>query len=95
MRLIAGPDDDENGEPSPFMMINATFLHFIIIQVLGLIFSIISFAWDFKTGTIAFIGSLLFLYAITSSLAAALAILKISAWYDEYVGKTRDDDFKN
>ena len=92
MKTIAGQDEEENGKPSPFMEINSTFLHFIVVQVIALIFSVFSLAWDLRIGVIAFIGFFLFSYAITSALAAAFAILRITDWYDKFIAAIRDND---
>lgn len=85
MELIAGDNKDEEG-PSPFMKINATFLHFIIVQVIALLTSIFSLAWEIRTGYLAFAGFLLFSYALSVSIAAAFAILRLAKWYDEFIG---------
>jgi len=88
MEVIAGDDPDEDGD-SPFMTINATFLHFIIIQAIALIFSIIALAWNYSTGPVAFIGFFLFSYALTISIAAAFAILRLAKWYDNFITNER------
>jgi hypothetical protein len=36
--LISG--EDEDGEPSPYMEVNAAFVHFILMQLLSLIFAL-------------------------------------------------------
>lgn len=84
MELIAGDNPKEEGA-SPFMKINATFLHFIIVQVIALLISVFSLIWDFRTGIVAFIGFLIFSYAIATSTAAAFAILRLARWYDSFI----------
>ncbi|WP_321495593.1 hypothetical protein [uncultured Desulfobacter sp.] len=91
MELIAGKQSKEGeGDASPFMQINATFLHFIIVQVVALLVSVFSLVWDFRTGYMAFLGFLLFSYAISVSIAAAFAILRLSRWYDIFVSNNRE-----
>jgi hypothetical protein len=91
MKVIAGQSEKEGGKRSPFMKINATFLHFIIIQVIALIFSIFCLAWNIRTGIVAFIGFFLFSYAITIALAAAFSILRLTDWYDQFMTVTNNN----
>ncbi|HIF9162264.1 TPA: hypothetical protein ACX6PK_003127 [Photobacterium damselae] len=42
--LISGADED--GSPSPFMEVNATFAHFILLQLVSILFAIIAKAYD-------------------------------------------------
>lgn len=79
-RTISGPDPD--GTPSPFMVVNAAFVHFIVIQAVSLLLALICKAWEWKTGLLAFIGSILFVYAIFTAVAAALAVLNLANWFD-------------
>lgn len=91
--LIAGNDEDEDGV-SPFMEVNATFTHFVLLQILALIFAIIAANFDYvlisnkylTIGAMAFsfTGYFLFLYALLTAIAAVFAILKVAKWYDDY-----------
>ena len=81
--LLAGQDDD--GLPSPFMIINSTFIHFIIVQISSLFFALIGLAWGFKVGPYAFFGFTVFIYALATAVAAALAILRLTEWFDDFV----------
>lgn len=99
--LISG--EDEDGEPSPYMEVNAAFVHFILMQILSLIFALFANAYYFKLednlalyqfiteinfpiGTIIFVGNFIgysiFIYALLLAVAATLAILRVSSWYD-------------
>lgn len=40
-KTIAGKIEDENFEPSPYIHANTTFLHFIIIQIMALMLSLV------------------------------------------------------
>lgn len=42
--LLSGSDDD--GKPSPFMEVNATFVHFILLQLTSIILAVISNAYN-------------------------------------------------
>lgn len=78
--LLSGKD--ENGNVSPFIGVNATFVHFIVVQVMAILAAVFGSAWQLKTGFFAFFGFLLFCYSIMTALAAAMAILRISNWFD-------------
>ncbi|NAZ69523.1 hypothetical protein [Vibrio toranzoniae] len=91
--LIAGIDEDED-EISPYMEVNATFTHFLILQIIALILAIIAKNFDsvvisepamaVTARIYAFSAHLMFVYALLTTLAAVLAILKVAKWYDEY-----------
>lgn len=99
--LISG--EDEDGEPSPYMEVNAAFVHFILMQLASVICALFSSAYYFKldpNGRVAgvindlcipldklvlvgnFLGYSVFIYALLTAIAATLAILRVSSWYD-------------
>lgn len=45
-KLISG--EEEDGEPSPYMEVNSAFVHFIILQILSIILSLIAKAYYFS-----------------------------------------------
>ena len=97
-KLISG--EDEDGEPSPYMEVNAAFVHFIILQILSMVLALIAKSYYFPLspnhylienfGDYLVIASLIgygisyfiFIYALLSALAATLALLRVSSWYD-------------
>jgi len=99
-KLISG--ESQKGETSPYMEVNAAFVHFILLQMLSIILSLIAkayyFIWsdklsilqDYNTiiGVITFLGYFfsyfIFIYALLSAVAATLALLSVSSWYDMY-----------
>lgn len=81
-KLISGRDTD--GKPSPFMVLNGTFIHFILVQSASILLALVGKAWDITTGTFALIGLLALVYSITTAIAAALAVLNVSEWFDLY-----------
>lgn len=103
--LIAGSDAEENeGAYSPYLNMSASFLHFVLVQGIALIWSIVGGAmftfhheqdgWiGAVLNTIIFfgngIGYLLFIYAIFAGIAAALAIFRAARWYDEFATDER------
>ncbi|WP_257294581.1 hypothetical protein [Endozoicomonas sp. YOMI1] len=111
IQIISGSPSSKKA--SPFMGINAAFLHFILIQLLALMaalvisnnpVSLIPVEWKicvykqlpelksalpYIKNSVHFIGSLLYVYAITLGLAAALAIFRVSRWFDTYQQKKK------
>ncbi|WP_418358374.1 hypothetical protein ACNH6B_04985 [Shewanella basaltis] len=92
-KLISGEDDD--GEPSPYMEVNAAFVHFIFLQIIAILLAIFAKAYYFRipsTHWLAdfialgiifyFICYFVFIYALASAVAATLALLQVSSWYD-------------
>lgn len=45
-KLISG--EDEDGKPSPYMEVNSAFVHFIILQLLAIIFALFAKAYFFS-----------------------------------------------
>lgn len=88
-KAISGPDDD--GTPSPFMITNVTFLHFIIVQIISLLFSVVAKVYNTENPMIAFIGFNTFIYSLTLTMAAAFAILNYSNWFDLYAQNSNDN----
>lgn len=105
--LLAEPDDeDEPGAPSIYVSLCASFVHFISVQVLALLFALVAKSLWFKCALpeevisimpwLNFIGGaigyLLFLYAITSVMAATMAIFRIATWYELHKKNTHEDE---
>lgn len=102
-KLISGTTQD--GKASPFMSVNAAFVHFIMLQIVAIIFALFADAYNFqlsenslilttfgkyffyicKLG--AFLGYFVFIYALLSAMAATLALLRVSSWYDAFMNK--------
>ena len=94
--LLAEPDEDAPGEPSIYVTLCASFAHFIIIQILALLWALLAKSWwivvpwpeAIRTLLPWFnlfggaIGYGLFLYAITSALAATMFVFRIASWYE-------------
>lgn len=113
MWLAIGDDDfrkiicktDENSSISPYMEINATFVHFIFLQIVSIFLALIAKVYSFSLpGThwiLVYFGEyykyfclsgyffsyLIFIYALTSSLATTLALLRVSSWYNTLKSK--------
>lgn len=91
MNLCAKNDND----PSPFMNVNGSFVHFIVVQAFALFISIIALCWELKTGIFSFFGFTIFLYSILTGVAAAFAILRLGKWYDIFLADKYEKHLKN
>ena len=99
-KLISG--EDEDGTASPYMEVNAAFVHFIILQILSMLLALTAKAYSFPVSAnnpiVILLGDyyklaclvgygfsyLIFIYALLSALAATLALLRVSSWYDSF-----------
>ena len=88
---------DEGGSP-PFVVVSATFVHFIVVQVLAVataLFCSAAYKMEVVSGfevinsvlSYCFwgIGFFFFSYSILLVLAAAFGIYEISRWFEEFV----------
>lgn len=98
-------EDQSDDEPSDFMSVNATFVHFIILQIIALIYILflktnsfskviifikeyyifydcLNLFLNFLSILASGIGFFLFIYSISSMLAATFAVFKIARWSD-------------
>lgn len=93
--LLAEPDEVDADKGNLYITVCSTFVHFITIQVLALVWALIIKAWyfPFDWGPCfspmvkwlnfvgGFIGFGLFLYALTCVLAVTMHIFRIAGWY--------------
>ena len=100
--LLATTKKDE--KVSMLLGVCSKYIHFIVVQVLSLFAAIIGKSLDFSYdwppglgivvsgGTILFSGIwyLMFLYAISSMLAAAMSIFRVISWYQAYHERGQD-----
>jgi len=83
--------ETEEGKPSPFMQVNAAFVHFMLLQVLSLIVALLFKAYfdgESLQGIVVILSSagfLIFVYSLLCVLAATFAILRVSSWYERFV----------
>jgi len=90
-RAILAESDDDN-KATPYISLCASFVHFILVQFMALLSAMIAKSFDFylylpdyiyliiKIGD--GIGYLLFIYAITSMIAATMAVFRTCTWYE-------------
>ena len=90
MKSIAGPEED--GTASPYIEVNAAFIHFILIQTLSLFISLVASAWKFENFLIRFVCFMIFIYALASLVAAAMAIFRVANWFDTHIGNSQEND---
>jgi len=82
-------DEDES---TPFMKINSSFVHFIFIQIVAIVIALISQLLNLTNFIFFFIGIFFLIYAIMSTLAATLVILKFSLWYQSFLNTEQNKD---
>lgn len=101
--LLAEEDKDKNF--SAYVSVSATFVHFILIQCLGIICALLSKALAFKPEWLADkvmvyfhyitfifwgVGYFFLLYALTSVIAVVMAIFRVTIWYEKYQELSKD-----
>ena len=82
---------------SPFMKVNASFVHFIFLQFLAIMTALLCMAYAPEKGTdphrllrlVWGAGFFVFVYALLSALAATMQIFRVAGWYDDYQTKRR------
>ncbi len=110
--LLAEPDDDDPDAPSLYVTLCSTFVHFVTVQLFALVAAVVAKSWWFVVewpssiaGVLPWLnlvggglGYGLFLYALTSVIAATLHIFRIATWYEGHqrarnsnTGKQPDD----
>jgi hypothetical protein len=82
-RAISGTDED--GKPSPFMNANASFIHFILVSTVSVIYAVLNKAWEPPSNILSYLGALLFVYSVATALATAFAVYHVASWYDDDV----------
>lgn len=89
-------DDSNNSGSSLYVELCSTFVHFIVIQILAFFAALVSKSLNFKYnwnetirplidyGTLFFwgLGFLIFLYSMTSILAATMHLFRTATWYE-------------
>jgi uncharacterized membrane protein len=95
--LLAMPEEDP-AQPTVYVSLCATFVHFILIQVLALIYAVVAKSWwfcfpwpDLLKKVLPYlnmvggaVGYGLFLYALTSVLAATMHVFRIASMYEQH-----------
>ncbi|SEL32112.1 hypothetical protein SAMN05216387_10893 [Nitrosovibrio tenuis] len=105
--LIAGNDPNGNGRNSPYLNISVTLLHFVLFQLIALVWAVVTNALHFDAPawldccSHVFlrlepigngIGYWLFLYSICTAVAAALNIFRLTFIFDAFVTRSKQDN---
>ena len=77
----------EYSEDNLFMNINSSFVHFIFVQVIAIIFALFSKGLLLDNWIASFFGILFLIYAILTAFAASMAILELSKHYQKFLRK--------
>ncbi|MDW5418883.1 hypothetical protein R6242_20130 [Iodobacter sp. CM08] len=98
--MLAEKDEDADpNNPSLYVSLCATFVHFIVVQILALFAALLAkaswfyVAWPDQLHTLmpwlnligGGMGYLLFLYSVTSVLAATMHMFRIATWYETHM----------
>lgn len=89
-KLFAGNYPD--GKPSPFLVTNAKFIHFILMQAFAIFFGVAGSALELKSGFFAFVGFTVFIYSLTTAVAAGFAALTVAMSFDELVKSEENNE---
>lgn len=81
LKALKGQEND--GTPSVYMNVSGAFVHFIVIQVVALLYAVLIISFNIKHFIANFIGMTFFFYAICTILAATFAVLNFASWYDK------------
>ncbi len=69
--------------------VSATFVHFLLLQSFALMIAIFqAFVWN--PALLRLLGTILFIYALTSVVALVMAIFRYSRWYGNYLVQNGD-----
>jgi hypothetical protein len=81
---------EKGRDDSYYMDISAKFVHFILIQVIALLFAIFSKFYDYKI--IYLFGFLFFIYAILIAIPISLSLFGLSQMYNKF-SHLKDDEY--
>lgn len=82
-------DTEIDNQKSLLLVVNGTFIHFILCQTIAIILAYICSSFDIENYTINFIFSIPFSYSILFCIAIAFEIKTISSWYRKFL-KNKD-----
>jgi hypothetical protein len=92
LQRLAEPE--ENGAVSYYLALNASFVHFIVVQMIAIVLALIGKAYMADPPSLwaipAFLCYLVFVYSIMAALAATFAIFRMASLYGKVAGALRD-----
>ena len=86
---------------SPFLDVNATFVHFILMQILSILLAILAKGFspihDVNILSQAWwgFGFFVFIYALLTAVAATMAVFRVATWYDSYQSRKNEIQHKS
>lgn len=97
-KFISEKDESSPSDPTAFIEVSASFVHFMLLQLASLLLATIFNALDFyvswpapvrpaidvATIVLSGIGYLLFLYSITAMIAAVFAVFRMTSWFEMF-----------
>lgn len=67
---------------SPYMVVNASFFHFIFIEFISLIYAIFFKIFNCNNLYLYYLGIFLFFYALFTIVSTAFSVLNLADWFD-------------
>jgi len=97
-KFITEKGEESNSDPTAFIEVSASFVHFMLLQLGSLLSATIFNALDFylqwpacirpvvscATAIFSGLGYLLFLYSITAMVAAVFAVFRMTSWFEMF-----------
>lgn len=102
-KFISEKDENSPSDPTAFIEVSASFVHFMLLQLASLLLATIFNALDFYApwpprirpildiGNVVLsgFGYLLFLYSITAMIAAVFAVFRMTSWFETFQNSPR------
>lgn len=97
-KFITEKDKESQSDPTAFIEVSASFVHFMLLQLGSLLIATIFNALDFyfdwplhirpivswAMAVFSGFGYLLFLYSITAMVAAVFAVFRMTSWFEMF-----------
>ena len=97
-KFISKKDEESGSDPTAFIEVSASFVHFMLLQLAALLvattFNALDFyvSWpkcirpivDISAAALSGLGYLLFLYSITAMVAAVFAVFRMTSWFEMF-----------
>lgn len=83
--------DKYNDETPPFLSLSASFCHFVIIQMITIVYAALFSIFEFKNFLLNLIGLFLFSYSLMLVFATTLMIFSISKWFIDFINKPTEN----
>ncbi len=98
----AASEKDGSDVPSPYLQISASFLHFILIQIIALLMAVAARGWHpkFLSGSVvshahnieSAVGYWTFLYALCLAGSSAIQVFRLSRWLEFHYNQQGDSE---